>query len=337
MIKEAIKKIKAKTDLSKEEVFGVFAEIMSGATPKEDIKDFLKTLSEKGESADEIAAAAQVMRNKAIRIESGLKDLVDTCGTGGAPVRDVNVSTISAIVIAASDIKVAKHGNRSFTGKCGSADLLEALGVNIHIKPDKAVKLLKEANFTFIFAPDYHPAMKNVVEARRELASRSIFNILGPLSNPAGADIQVLGVYDEKLTELMANSLAKLGTKAAMVVHGLLGLDEVSIKGKTKVSEVKNGKVSTYYVTASDFGIAESPLDEIKGGDPAYNKKIALDILGGKDKGPRCDMVLINAACVFKLTGKAKDFKEGVKMAEKTIDTGAALAALEKIKELSNK
>ena len=337
MIKEAIKKIKAKTDLSKEEVFQVFAEIVSGSTPKEDIKEFLKTLSKKGESAEEVASAAQVMRNKAVRIESQLVDLIDTCGTGGAPIRDVNVSTLAAIVIAASGLKVAKHGNRSFTGKCGSADLLEALGVNIHIKPDKAVKLLKEVNFTFIFAPDYHPAMKNVVEARRELASRSIFNILGPLSNPAGANIQVLGVYDEKLTELMADSLARLGTKAAMVVHGLEGLDEVSIKGKTKVSEVKDGKVSHYYVTASDFGMAESPLDEIKGGDREYNKKIALNILSGKDKGPRRDMVSINAACALKLAGKVKGFKEGAALAGKVIDSGAALATLEKIKELSNK
>ena len=337
MIRETVEKIKRKINLSKKEMKQVFDEIMSGGLAKEDIKDFLKSLHDKGESADEIAAAAEVMREKALRVNTKTRDLVDTCGTGGAKIRDINVSTIVAIVLAASGVKVAKHGNRSFTGKCGSADLLEELGVNIHMSPKEVGELIEKAGFGFMFAPDYHPAMKRVSEARKELAMRTIFNIIGPLSNPAGANMQILGVYDARITELMAGALKKLGARRALVVHGLEGLDEISIKGRTKISELKDDRVRTYQVKPDDFGIKEGNLEEVKGGDREYNKKAVLEILKGEDRTGRRDIVLINAGAALNLAGKAKDFKEGVKIAAESINSGKAIKTLEQLRKLSHR
>jgi len=336
MIKEAIEKLSKKIDLSPGEMTSVFEEIMSGHTEKQDVKDFLLSLKTKGENPDEIAAAAEVMREKSTKVRTSVEDLVDTCGTGGAKINDINISTVVAIVLAGCGVKVAKHGNRSFTGKCGSADILEAFGVNIRLTPEKVAELIEEVGIGFIFAPDFHPAMKNVMELRRELKTRTIFNILGPLSNPAGANMQILGVYKPELTEVMAEALNKLGGEKAYVVHGLEGLDEISIKGKTKISELKDGKLRTRYVNPEDFGIKEGSIDEILGGSREHNAGVILDILNGKKGTPR-DMVLINAGAALEMIGKAKDFKEGVKSAAQCIDSGKALEKLNRLKDESNR
>lgn len=336
MIKEAIKKISQKINLESQEMVSVFNEIMSGVAKKEDVKEFLLSLKTKGESPDEIAAAAEVMREKSTKVNVEAKDLIDTCGTGGARINDVNISTIVAIVLAGCGVKVAKHGNRSFTGKCGSADILEELGVNIHMSPEKVRELIEEVGIGFIFAPDFHPAMKNVMGARRELATRTIFNILGPLSNPAGAKMQILGVYKPGLTEIMAEALNKLGSERAYVVHGLEGLDEISIKGETKLSELKDRKVTTRYIGPKDFGIEEGAIEEIMGGSREHNARVVLDILNGK-KGTSRDMVLINAGAALKMVGKAADFKEGLKLVAECIDKRVALEKLNRLRDASNK
>ena len=330
MIKQATEKIKKNQNLTHDETREVFNEIMSGRAETEDIKSFLASLSEKGESAEEVAAAAEVLREKALKVNAKAKDLVDTCGTGGAKIKDVNISTLVGIVLAACGVKVAKHGNRSFSGKCGSADILEELGVNINVCPEKVAELIDEVGFGFMFAPLFHPAMKAVSGARKELAGRSIFNIIGPLSNPAGARMQILGVYDESLTELMAESLKKLGSKKALVVHGTEGLDEISIKGKTKVSELSDSRIHTYFLTPQDFGVKEAELSEIAGGTKKENAMSAKSVLSGK-KGPVRDMVLINTAAALKMSGKAGDLKKGMVIAAKAIDSGKALRVLEKI------
>jgi len=337
MIKEAIKKVTEKIDLNPQEMALVFDEIMSGNAEKDDIKYFLLSLKAKGESPDEIAAAAKIMRRKMKRVETLAENIVDTCGTGGAPINDINVSTIVALVIAGCGVKVAKHGNVSFTGKCGSADILEALGVNINMTPEKVARLIDEIGIGFIFAKNFHPAMKNVAEVRKELATRTIFNILGPLSNPAGVKMQLLGVYESKLTEVMAEALNKLGSARAYVVHGLEGLDEISIKGETKISELKDGRVTTCRVRPEDFGIKEGSLDEIRGRTREYNKEVTLKILEGKDRTARRDMVLINAAAALKMAGEAKDFKEGVELAAECIDSGKALEKLNRLIDESNR
>ncbi len=337
MIKQAIQKVLEKIDLDSVEMALVFGEIMGGEAEKEDIKAFLSALSKKGETPGEIAAAAEVMREKAVKVSVPAENLVDTCGTGGAVINDVNISTISAIVLAGCGLRVAKHGNRSFTGKCGSADLLEALGVDINQKPEKVAELIGKIGIGFMFAPIFHPAMKNVTEARRELKTRTIFNILGPLSNPAGAKMQIVGVYKPELTEIIAKALNDLGSEKAYVVYGMEGLDEISIKGATKISELKNGELlPPRSVTPADFGLKECRLEDIAGGSPARNAEIALDILNGGTGAPR-DAVLINAAAALKMTGKAADFKEGVKLAADCVDSGRALAKLNSLKDLSGK
>ena len=337
MIEEIIKKLLEKKDLTEEEMTFSFSEIMKGTLEKEDVKKFLLSLKAKGESPSEIACAAKIMRENSTKVVVDTKDLIDTCGTGGAEIKDVNVSTISAIVLAACGVKIAKHGNRSFSGKCGSADILEALGININNTPEEITRLIDKVGIGFIFAKNFHPAMKNVMAIRKELATRTIFNILGPLSNPAGARMQVLGVCRENLTELMAGALNKLGTERAYVVHGLEGLDEISIKGKTKLTELKDGKLTTYYITPGDFALKEGSLEEIQGGDVEYNKKIVLEILQGKDKTSRRDMILINAGAALKMVGKASDFKEGAQLVSECIESGKALRKLENFKEMSNK
>ena len=337
MIKKAIEKISKKTDLDASEMTQVFNEIMSGEAAKDDVKKFLLSLKAKGESPGEIAAAAKVMREKATKIDISAEGLIDTCGTGGAKINDVNVSTLSAIVLAACGLKVAKHGNRSFSGKCGSADILEELGVNIRKRPEEIKESIEKIGIGFMFAPDFHPAMKNVTGIRKELATRTIFNILGPLSNPAGAKMQMLGVYKPELTELMAEALNRLGSERAYVIHGLEGLDEISVKGETRISILEAGKVETRQIGPEDFGIKEGSLDDILGGDRKYNKKKALEILKGKDKGACRDMVLINVAAALKMAGKAEDFKEGVGLAGECIDSGRAIEKLNSFIEMSNK
>ncbi len=336
MIGEAIKKLSGRADLDGAEMRAVFGEIMSGKAGKEDVKTFLLSLKAKGETPEEIAAAAMIMREKMTKVPVSKEGLIDTCGTGGAAVNDINVSTISAIVLAGCGVKVAKHGNVSFTGKCGSADILQALGVNIDTGPKKVAELIDKVGIGFIFARNFHPAMKNVAEIRKELKTRTIFNILGPLSNPAGAGMQMLGVFAPALTEVMAEALNKLGSERAYVVHGMEGLDEISIKGKTRLSELKAGKVTTREIEPSDFGVKEGVIEEIRGGDREYNKKAVLEILEAKDRGARRDMVLMNAGAALRMTGKAKDFKEGVKSAAECIDSGKALRTLKRLIDESN-
>ncbi|MBL7070988.1 MAG: anthranilate phosphoribosyltransferase [Candidatus Omnitrophica bacterium] len=331
MIKEAIRVLSKKVDLDSAEMEAVFSEIMNGEAGSDDVKEFLLSLKAKGESPGEIAAAAKIMRDKMTKVSVPKKDLIDTCGTGGAPFNDINVSTVSAIILAGCGMKVAKHGNVSFTGKCGSADILMELGVNINIPPEKVAELIEKIGIGFIFAKNFHPAMKNVAQIRSELKTRTIFNILGPLSNPAGAKMQVLGVFKAELTEVMAEALNKLGSERAFVVHGYEGLDEISIKGKTRLSELKDGKVETHTIEPSDFGIKEGSLEDIRGGSREHNKKAVLEILEGKDKGPRLDMVLINSGAALHMAGKAGDFREGVKIAAECVSSGKALETLRKL------
>lgn len=336
MIKEANKKLAAMEDLTPGEMASVFEEIMSGSSEKGDMKTFLLSLKEKGESPDEIAAAAKIMREKATKIKVSTHDLIDTCGTGGAAITDINISTIVALVLAGCGLKVAKHGNRSFSGKCGSADILEALGVNINAGPEVVAESIEKIGVGFIFAKNFHPAMKNVMEVRRELATRTIFNILGPLSNPAGAKMQILGVFKPELTELIAQALKRLGGEAAYVVHGLEGFDEISIKGPTRISELRNGTVNTYTVCPADFGFKESSLEDVKGGTCEENKEAVMGILnGGKSAGR--DMVLINAAAALKMAGKAVDFKDGAAKAAECIDSQRALYKLNDLRRMSNR
>jgi anthranilate phosphoribosyltransferase len=336
LIKKAIEKVSKNEDLEPSEMVAVFNEIMSGEAEKQDVKEFLLSLKTKGESPAEIAAAANVMRERSTKVDTLAKDLIDTCGTGGAKISDVNISTIVAIVLAGCDVKVAKHGNRSFTGKCGSADILEELGINVAQTPERVAEMIEKIGIGFIFAPNFHPAMKNVMEIRRELATRTIFNILGPLSSPADVKMQILGVYDSRLTEVMAEALNKLGSEKAYIVHGLIGLDEISIKGETKVSELKNGIVTTYYISPQDFGIEEGRIEDILGGSREHNARVALDILNGAKGAPR-DMVLINAAAALKMIGKVEGFKEGMRLVAKCIDSGKALEKLNALRDTSNR
>lgn len=334
-INKVTEKLEKKINLSSLEMESVFEEIMGGSAEKEGVKRFLTALAAKGETPDEIAAAAAVLRKKATRVDVSAEGLIDTCGTGGAAFHDINISTIAAFVIAGCGVKVAKHGNRSFTGKCGSADILEALGVNINKNAAEISTLIDRTGIAFLFAPNFHPAMKNVMEVRRELKTRTIFNLLGPLSNPAGVKMQMLGVYKAELTEIMAEALRRLGSERAYVVYGLAGLDEVSIEGETKISELKDGKVSTYYLKPADFGVKEGDLNDIRGDSPSCNKEAALRILRGEERGAARDAVIINAAVSLVMAGKAPDFKSGADMAGKCIDSGRALQKLNMLKDLS--
>ena len=335
MIKGIIKKLTDFQDLSQEEVNFLFNQIMEGKLTDTQIGAVLVALKMKGESIDEIAEAARVMREKAVKVP--VKDkthLVDTCGTGGDKVDTFNVSTITAFVIAGAGAKVAKHGNRSVSSKCGSADIMEALGVNIEMPPEVAARALEEVGLAFLFAPIYHPAMKNVIRQRRELGIRTIFNILGPLSNPAGAKYQLMGVFDEKLVEPLAKVLVALGIERGYVVHGKEGLDEVSITAETVVGEINNGTVSIYTVKPEDFGLKRASLDDIQGGDINCNLQIAFDILKGRENGAKTDFVALNAGFALNAAGIADSIKEGVELAKGTIYLGKAYEVLEKLRNL---
>ncbi len=335
MIKGIIKKLTDFQDLSQEEVNFLFNQIMEGKLTDTQIGAVLVALKMKGESIDEIAEAARVMREKAVKVP--VKDkthLVDTCGTGGDKVDTFNVSTITAFVIAGAGAKVAKHGNRSVSSKCGSADIMEALGVNIEMPPEVAARALEEVGLAFLFAPIYHPAMKNVIKQRRELGIRTIFNILGPLSNPAGAKYQLMGVFDEKLVEPLAKVLVALGIERGYVVHGKEGLDEVSITAETVVGEINNGTVSIYTVKPEDFGLKRASLKDIQGGDINCNLQIALDILEGKENGAKTDFVALNAGFALNAAGIADSIKEGVELAKESIYSKKAYEVLEKLKNI---
>ena len=339
MIKEAIDKLKTKISLTEKESEEVFTEIMSGKVETDEIADFLLALKNKKESIDEITGAARVMRKFATKISAKNEKLLDTCGTGGDGKNTFNISTISALVAAAAGASVAKHGNKAVSSKCGSADLLEALGVGIDVDKEKVEKCINEIGIGFLFAPKLHLAMKYASLARKKIKTRSIFNILGPLTNPAGAKYQLLGVYDEALVTVMAEVLKKLGSERALVVHGKDGLDEITTTAETKVAELKNGKVSTYLIKPEDFGLTRANEADLKGGDFALNRDIALQILGGKttsDMGRKKDIVVLNAGAAIYVTGLADSLSVGIEMASRAIDSGAALKKLERLKELTN-
>ncbi len=335
MIKEAIAKVVDKVDLSEEEMESTMDEIMSGEATPAQIGSLITALRMKGETVEEITGAARLMRKKAVEIRSSSQSLVDTCGTGGDRSHTFNISTAAAFVVAGTDLKVAKHGNRSVSSQCGSADVLESLGINIEAKKEVVEKCLEEIGIAFLFAPLLHGAMKHAIGPRREMGIRTIFNVLGPLTNPAQAKAQVIGVYDGKLTEPLAQVLGRLGSKHSFVVHGSDGLDEITLTGETRISELKEGEVSTYQIKPEDFGLKTCGKDTLLGGDKQNNANIIQEILKGA-KGPRRDIVLLNSAAAIVAGDKAKDFKEGIELARNSIDSGGASEKLKKLIEMSN-
>ena len=338
MIKEAIVKIVNKEDLTYDEAYGVMNEIMSGETSPTQNAAFLSALSTKSakaETTDEIAGCAAAMRDHATKVDTGM-DILEIVGTGGDNAHSFNISTTSALVAAAGGVKVAKHGNRAASSLCGTADCLEALGVNIQQEPDKCIELLKDAGMCFFFAQKYHASMKYVGAIRKELGFRTVFNILGPLTNPASPKMFLLGVYDEYLVEPLAQVLTSLGVERGMVVYGMDKLDEISLSAPTKISEIKDGWYRTYMIKPEDFGFKRCVKDDLKGGTPEENAAITRAILDG-EKGHKRNAVLLNAGAALYIAGKADTMKDGVELAAGLIDSGKPAQTLNKVIEISNK
>jgi anthranilate phosphoribosyltransferase len=330
-IREAISAVVSGTNLSVQDAYDAFSQIMEGAATDSQIAAFIVGLRMKGETIDEITGAVRVMREKVTAVVPAKPDfLVDTCGTGGDRSNTFNISTVAAFVAAGGGAQVAKHGNRSVSSSCGSADVLEALGVAVNLSPESMKRCLDETGIAFLFAPLLHKAMKYAANPRKEIGVRTILNILGPLTNPAMAKRQVLGAFSADLTEPLARVLANLGSEKVFVVHGMERLDEVSIAGPTQVSELAQGTVRTYTVTPADFGLPAHPLDRIKGGTAADNAAIARSVLSGAP-GPHRDVVLINAAFALAASGKATTIEEGVALARQSIDSGAARQKLDQL------
>ena len=339
MIKEAIVKIVNKEDLSYDEAYTVMNEIMSGKTTPTQNSAFLAALSTKStraETISEIAGCAAAMRDHAVKLETGM-DLFEIVGTGGDNSQSFNISTTSALVAAAGGMKVAKHGNRAASSKCGTADCLEALGVNIEQSPDRCIELLNEVGMCFFFAQKYHTSMKYVGAIRKELGFRTVFNILGPLTNPGSPKMQLLGVYDEYLVEPLAQVLINLGLRRGMVVYGQDKLDEISLSAPTTVCEFKDGWFKSYTIKPEDFGFNSCSKQDLVGGTPQENAAITLNILQGKEKGAKRNTVLLNAGAALYIGGKADSFNNGVQLAAQLIDSGRTLATLEKFIEVSNR
>ena len=334
MIQEAIAQLVEGKDLSNETVADCMDEIMSGEANQMDMAAYLTALRMKGESIDEIAASADGMRKHAVRLQHDT-DVLEIVGTGGDEAYSFNISTTAGIVAAAAGIPVAKHGNRSVSSKCGAADVLEALGVNIAIEPKKMERVLKEEGISFMFAQIYHKAMRYVAPVRKELGIRTIFNILGPLSNPAFANMQLMGVYEEALLQPMAKVLMKLGVKRGMVVYGADRLDEISISAPTLVCEIKDGKLESYEITPEQFGLKRAKKEDMAGGDPAENARITRAILSG-EQGAKRDAVILNAGAGIYIAGRADSLEEGVKMAREIIDSGKAAEKLEAFIKATN-
>lgn len=334
MLKFAINKLINQESLTEDEMIQAMNAIMEGDAPHSQIGSFLTALRIKGESIDEITGGAKVMREKALKVPIKNEHAVDPVGTGGDGVNTFNISTLVAIITAAAGVKVIKHGNRSVSSKCGSADVLESLGVNIELTPLDVKKCVDEIDIGFMFAPRFHTAMKNVVKPRKELGIRTIFNLLGPLTNPALVKNQVLGVYDQNHTELMAYVLKNLGSKRAMVVHGLDGLDEMTITTKTKVTELKDNKIFTYYVNPQDFNLGLGKIEDLVGGLPDENSKILLNILEG-EKSSKRDIALLNAGAAIYVGSKSNSLAEGIEKAKESIDQGLALEKLNQLITLS--
>jgi anthranilate phosphoribosyltransferase len=338
MIKEAIVKIVNKEDLTYKEAYDVMNEIMNGETSPTQNAAFLAALSTKSaraETTDEIAGCAAAMREHALKVETDM-ELFEIVGTGGDNAHSFNISTTSALVAAAGGMKVAKHGNRAASSKCGTADCLEALGVNIQQSPERCVELLKEAGMCFFFAQKYHSSMKYVGTIRKELGSHTVFNILGSLTNPGTPSMQLLGVYDEYLVEPLAQVLISLGVKRGMVVYGQDRLDEISMSAPTKVCEIKDGWFKTYVIKPEDFGLTRCTKEDLVGGTPDANAEITKNILKG-EKGPKRDAVLMNAGAALYIGGKAENMKDGIELASVLLDSGKALETLEKLIEVSNR
>lgn len=338
MIKEAIVKIVNKEDLTYDEAYTVMNEIMSGETTPTQNAAFLAALSTKSakaETTDEIAGCAAAMRDNATKVDTGM-DIFEIVGTGGDNAQSFNISTTSALVAAAGGMKVAKHGNRAASSLCGTADCLEALGVNIQQSPKRCVELIKEAGMCFFFAQKYHTSMKYVGPIRKELGFRTVFNILGPLTNPGSPKMQLLGVYDEYLVEPLAQVLISLGVKRGMVVYGKDKLDEISMSAPTAVCEFKDGWFKSYTIAPEDFGFERCTKEDLKGGTPEENAKITREILGGA-KGHKRNAVLMNAGAALYIGGKAETLKDGIALAAEIIDSGKALETLDKLIEVSNR
>ncbi len=336
MIKEAIGKVITKINLTELEAEAVMREIMQGEATDAQIAAYITALRMKGETVEEITGSARVMREKAVPIRLDARYQVDTCGTGGDMAHTFNISTTVAFVVAGAGVTVAKHGNRSVSSKSGSADVLQALGVNIEIPAHRAEECIKDIGIGFLFAPMMHLAMKYAIGPRREVGIRTIFNILGPLTNPAKVTAQIMGVYDAALTGPLAQALGKLGAQHAFVVHGLDGLDEITITDRTKVSEFQNNAVKDYFIHPSDFGFATGKKEDLKGGDAKENAVITVDILKGQ-MGPQRDIVLLNAAAGLAASGKAMDINSGIVIAAESIDSGAAMRKLEELKAYTNR
>jgi anthranilate phosphoribosyltransferase len=344
-IVDAIRRVVDGQHLDRVEAESVMDGIMSGKATDAQIAAFLTALRMKCETVEELIGFARVIRAKASPVRPGCivdaafsgterEMLVDTCGTGGDAAGTFNISTATAFVVAGAGVQVAKHGNRSVSGICGSADVVEALGIRIDLTPESVARCIDEVGIGFLYAPLLHSAMRYVMLARREMKIRTVFNLLGPLCNPAGANAQVLGVYAEKLTDMMAQVLCELGVKRALVVHGLDGLDEITISGETKISEVRDGEVRTYYVSPEDFGLQRATIDQIQGGDAQRNAEIIREVLSHRG-GVKQDVVLLNAAAGLVAGGKARHLREGIEMARASIRSGAAIARLERLVALT--
>lgn len=336
MIREAIIKLSKKEDLTYLEAETVMNEIMSGEATPVQMSAYLTALSLKGETIDEITASASGMRGHCIKLLHDM-DVLEIVGTGGDGSNSFNISTTAAMVIAAAGVPVAKHGNRAASSKSGAADVLEALGVKITISPEKSAELLKKINICFLFAQNYHIAMKYVAPIRRELGIRTVFNILGPLSNPAGANMELMGVFDESLVEPLAQVMMKLGVKRGMVVFGQDKLDEISMSAPTSVCEIRDGWFQSYTLTPEQFGYERCTKEELLGGTPQENAEITKSVLSGQERGAKRCAVCLNAGAALYITGKSETIEQGVRMAEKLIDSGAAMKCLESFIEESNR
>jgi len=335
MIKDAIAKLADRISLTEKEAEEVMGEIMDGVAKPAQIAAYLMGLRLKGETVDEIAGSVRAMRARAVRIPLGDPNVVDTCGTGGDGTHTFNISTTTAFVVAGAGLTVAKHGNTAVSSKAGSADVLSALGVNIYLPTERVADCINDIGIGFLFAPLYHGAMKHCAGPRNEMGIRTMLNILGPLTNPAGATIQVVGVFDRKLTELVGKVLVQLGSRHCFVVHGMDGLDEISLTDRTMVSEGKQGVLSSYVLDPQEFGLARVRLKDLAGGHPPENAQITRDILQGR-KGPKRDVVCLNAAPALVAGRKAKSLHEGFRLAAQSIDSGAAAEKLERLVAYTN-
>ena len=335
MIADAIRTLVERKDLTAEEAHAAMTEIMEGAASPAQIAAFLVALRMKGETITEVTEFARVMREHVVPVRPTRRPLVDTCGTGGDGLNTFNISTTAAFVAAGAGAAVAKHGNRSVSSKCGSADVLEALGIKVQQSPEEVARYVDEVGIGFMFAPAYHPAIKHAGPVRRELAMRTVFNALGPLTNPAGAEAQVIGVYAPALTEMHAAALANLGCKRAFVVHGLDGMDEISTLGATRITELRDGESRTYGLTPEEVGLRRARPEELAGGTPEENAELLVAILNGREGAPR-EIVLLNAAAAIAAAGLADTLSDGIALAREAVDSGRALRTLRELQEMAS-